>query len=567
MYLNYGTKRFLGEMPMSDTRRNPIMVIGLDGGEWNIIRPLIERGVLPNLEKMILNGSYGKLKSSIPPITPTAWSSFLTGVNPGKHGIFSYQKRFYGERPYSVSPLNSLDMKKEPLWQTLSRHGKKVDFINVPMSFPPQKVNGNMITGMMTPSTASRFTYPDSLETKLSQRGIDYRIDLKINKDLNQIEDKSFQEHYFGDEATRFFDDLYDLTKIRYEAVSYLIKEHSWDFFMSVFVGMDRIQHFLWDSLESGLSKGNRISEKIFEYYHCLDEIIGNMIREVDDNTTVIIMSDHGFGRYKGDFLINRLLIDLGVFKVKENKHRAISTLKKITRNFGVSKKSLARVFGQDKMESLRMTMQHVDWQETRAFSLLAHGIHINLKEKEPLGCVKAGEEYERLREMLINTLYTIKDPMTGRLVIKKVYKKEEIYSGKELDIAPDLIILSSDEDHYGMYSTKYHKTDMFSENSWKTGDHRQDGILIVNGEGIKNNYKIDNSEIIDLFPTILSFMGLPIPEYVDGKVLTDLLQDPSIEVRYEKGVESRKEDGSYEYMEDEVAAVKERLKQLGYID
>lgn len=551
---------------MNDLENGKVLVIGLDGCEWNVINPLINKGLLPNIKKVLSNGVSGDLKSSIPPITPTAWSSFVTGVNPGKHGIFSYQKKSYKENSYLVTPQNSLDINKECLWHILGRHDKKVCFVNVPMSFPPRPVNGCMITGMMTPSAESEYTFPASLKKELSENGINYRIDLKINKELNQIEDESFQEYYFGDGATRFFDDIYELTRTRHKTIEYLMKNRPWDFFMCVFVGMDRVQHFLWDSLETGLSEKNVISDKIFNYYNYLDEVVGGLIAKAGDETTVIIMSDHGFGRYKGDFLINKFLIDLGLFKVKEKKQKVTSTMKKVARKVGVDKALLTRLFGQKKMESLRMTIQNVDWNSTKAFSLLAHGIHINVKNRESSGCVESGKEYEKLREMLINKLYTIKDPVTNRPVIKKVFKKEEIYSGTEFDAAPDLILLSSDIDHYGIYSTQY-KDSIFCNNSWKTGDHRQNGIFIINGPEIKNNYKIDNAEIIDLLPTILYLFGSPIPTYVDGKVLFDAFSKPTKDIIYDNYTEQGQKNVSYDYTKDEAEAVKERLRQLGYID
>jgi predicted AlkP superfamily phosphohydrolase/phosphomutase len=553
---------------MNALSEKKIVVIGLDGGEWNVIRPLIEKGLLPNLQKLISEGASGDLVSSIPPITPTAWSSFLTGVNPGKHSIFSYQKKHYGENSYFVKPFSCLDIKKEKLWHILSRHDKKVCFVNVPMSFPPQSVNGYMITGLMTPSNASNYTYPDSLRDELRQNEINYRIDIKINKEINQIENLSFREYYFlRDNATSFFDDIYDLTENRYKAVKYLMTHKPWDFFMTVFIGMDRIQHFLWEFIEKGPESEHEIAKKIRKYYSYLDELIGNIVSMAGEKATIVIMSDHGFGKYKGDFLVNKWLIDLGFFKAEEKKYKTLSGLKRILGKIGINRAAMTKVLGEKKTQSIRMNIQHVDWKNTKAFCVQAHGIHINLKGRETFGCVDRNVEYDEIRETLTKKLYALKDPVTGNPVIKKVYKKEEIYHGEEFEVAPDLVLLSSDSDHYGIYSTRYFSDSIFLENSWKTGDHRQNGIFIMKGPDIKNNYRVGDAKIIDLLPTILHIQGLPVPEYADGVVLKDIFINPIKDVDFENEKKSAGQKNTYDYKEDEVETVKDLLKQLGYID
>ncbi|RJQ53805.1 MAG: hypothetical protein C4526_06220 [Nitrospiraceae bacterium] len=554
-------------MIMKDRKQNRILVVGLDGGEWNVIGPLIERGLMPNLQKLVSQGSSGDLISSVPPITPTAWTSFLTGVNPGKHGIFSYQKKLQSENSYFASPLNCMDIRKECLWHILGDHGEKVCFINVPMSFPPQEVNGYMITGMMTPVNAPRFTYPDSLKDELLKNGIDYQIDINIAKEVNLLEDPSFIENYLlKDECTAFFKELYKITEQRYKAASYLMTNKPWDFFMTVFIGMDRVQHYLWEYLESGLNKENIISRKIFEYFSYLDKLVGDIVALAGEDSTTIIMSDHGFGRYKGDLLVNRWLIGHGLMNLNKQNRKIIPLLKKVAKKIGIRKDTLKRVMDEKKVDSLRMSVQQIEWKTSKAFSVLSHGIHINLEGRESLGCVGNDSEYEELRALITKMLYEIKDPVTGGQVIKKVYKKEEIYNGPEVEHAPDLILLSSDVDHYGIYSTRFSNDGIFYKNTWKTGDHRQNGILIMKGRGIKSNFKVNNAEITDVLPTILYLKDLPVPDHVDGKVLKEVFMDKSDDVRFEKrsGLQS---DESYQYKEAEVETVKDQLRQLGYID
>ncbi len=554
---------------MNEVLNNKIFLIGLDGAEWNVINPLMDRGLLPNLQKLVNAGVAGDLVSAIPPITPTAWASFLTGVTPGKHGIFSYQKKSAGENSYFISPLNSLDIKQEHLWHILGRHGKKVSFVNVPMSFPPQKVNGHMITGMMTPSTKSKFTYPDELKSELENNGVNYRIDLEVGKEANLLNDPAFHEKYFlNDKCEGFFKELYELTEQRFRAIKYLMANKPWDFFMGVFIGMDRIQHYLWQYLEDGINgKSSVIADKIFSYYSHLDNMLGELMLLAGEEATIIVMSDHGFGKYKGDFLTNRWLLEQGYLNIRKEQWKIIPWLKSIAYKSGLRTEMLSGLLGQKKVSSLRMSMQQIDWSSSKAFCVLSHGIHLNVKGRETMGCVEPGEEYEKLREDIIGGLYSIKDPVTGKPVIKKVYKREEIYSGSELDSAPDLILLSSDTDHYGIYSSRHSHDSIFYENTWKTGDHRQNGIFITKGRGLRNGVKINDAHIIDVLPTILYMYDLPIPEYVDGKVLSKIFKNPDREIRSETNINQKNSDEGYAYDEKEAEDVKDRLKQLGYID
>jgi len=543
---------------------NKILIVGLDGGSWNVLNPMFKKGLLKNLRNIIKNGASGILKSTHPPMTPPAWTSFLTGVNPGKHGIFGFTKK--SPNSYDFEPINRFDIKKPSIWRILSDRGKKVISINVPMTFPPEKVNGYIITGMMTPDETSNFTYPENLKNELHDAGIHYRIDLKSSRNVEKRQKAEYIQYMMKNNAKAFFDDLYELTENRLKATLYLL-EKEWDIFMTVFVGMDRLQHFLWDYIDERKTKNIKITKRIYEYYNYLDECVCKIFKYVDNHTTFIIISDHGFGKYEGNIYLNKWLKDQGFLKLKK-KTWLLKVLKKIAKSCGLTSKKISKYSKMQIAQKMYSWSLLVDWKHTKAYLSNVNGININLKGREPYGCVQPGEEYEKTRQELTQKLYSIRDPNTNQPIIRKVYKKEEIFKGECFQEAPDLLILFSEIVNYTALKNEYDVPNIFSENPWVKGNHRMDGIYVMNGKYIKSNIKYDKAEIIDIFPTIFYLLQEPIPDYVDGRVLKEIIKD---EFLYHNEVKYIAEDNKvtkqkYGYSEEETQKIKDRLKGLGYM-
>jgi len=539
---------------------NKILIVGLDGGSWNVLNLMFKKGLLKNLKNIIKNGASGILKSTHPPASPPAWTSFLTGVNPGKHGIFGFTKKS-NANSYTLIPVNRLDIKKPSMWRILSDRGKKIISINVPMTFPPEKVNGYIITGMMTPDTVSNFTYPASLKKELFDAGIKYRIDISHNINKEYTTNQQIIEN----NAKKFFDDLYDLTQNRLKTSLYLL-EKEWDIFMTVFVGTDRLQHFLWDYIDERKTKNIKITKKIYEYYNYLDECIYKIFKYVDDNITFIIISDHGFGRCQGNFYLNKWLKEQGFLKLKK-KTWLLKVLKKIAKSCGLTSNKISKYSKSQITQKIRSWGSFIDWKHSKAYFSNINGININLKGRELYGCVQPGKEYEKRRQELIQKLLSIKDPSTNQPIIHKVYKKEEIFKGEFLNDAPDLLISFSETMGYIAFKTDYDVPNILDKDLRIRGNHRMDGIYIMNGKHIKSGVKCE-AEIVDIFPTIFYLLHQPIPEYVDGHVLKEIIRD---EFLYSNPIRYVAQNGqiteqTYTYSEDETEKIKSKLKGLGYM-
>ncbi len=283
-----------------------VIMIGLDGATWDVLDSLAEGGELPNLTKIRDGGAHGVLESVIPPITPSAWTSFMTGVNPGKHGIFGFGKR--PDNAYSMAWCNYSDIRSPTFQKILSSENKRVVMVDVPFTYPPEKVNGIVISGMGTPSVESEFTHPKEMREEVLNRFDNYLLDVE------NISGESEKE------IMVFLDQVFELTRQREKLGLFLIDEHPWDFFMLAFVGMDRIQHSLWKILDKEhpayRKEYVKYRPRIVDYYRYVDSIIGRFLEKVGDDDVLMIMSDHGFGPLHRGFYVNRWLYEKGFLKL-----------------------------------------------------------------------------------------------------------------------------------------------------------------------------------------------------------------------------------------------------------
>ena len=554
------------------TENRKLVVIGLDGGSFSVIDPLIEEGRLPNIEKLIKEGVSGPLLSTMPPVTGPAWVSFMTGKSPGAHGLFDFVRPVANE--YRRQIVNYNDIKSATLWSILSENGKNLGIINVPLTYPPPKVNGFLISGMLTPGIESEYTYPPSLAQELEKKFGRYTLDI-------------WWQHYGPETIKTFLKDLMVCTDKRKEVILHFMRNREWDFFMAVFIGTDRIQHALWNYLVptegKKLSKiETEIRELIIQYYEKVDDIIGNIVDTIDGKANLMIMSDHGFGPLKGKFRINRWLEESGLLTydpVKIKKFRLKAKigpfLRQIVRKadpLNLRKKLTARITKNPERMGAYSFLDCINWSKTVAYaaSNTEQGIYINLAGREPSGIVRPGKDWDEARDMVINRLKDIRDPHTNEKLVSRIYKREDIYSGPYVNNAPDIIFFLKEGEYLADVQPM---NNLFEEISWKTGTgtHRMEGIFVGYGKDIKAGLRIADAEIIDLAPTILNLMGVRIPDDMDGNALTHIFTDeflndnPSQYVEGPGGVPSYKqEDGLYS--DKEAEELEAQLKGLGYL-
>ena len=550
-----------------------VLVIGIDGGTFDIINPMVQRGELPILASLMEKGVRGELESTIPPVTAPAWVSFMTGKNPGKHGIF----HFIGDihKSYTGRILSAIDIKAKTIWSLLSDIGKHLILVNIPITYPPTNINGIMITGIGTPSEERSFTYPHALYHELVQKIGDYVVDYWDEKVFN-----------FPNPPPDLLDDLIKnlnyMTTKRTDAVLYLMKEYKWDVCMVVYVITDRLQHLFWRFMDNShpehdpkLSK--LYKESIFEGYRKVDKAIGRILREIEDDVTVIVMSDHGFGPLHKNFFVNKWLMQKGLLKLKW----ALPLKFQITKSFvykiltklklGFLKGIFPEKILQLNIPRLRIIRKSwdelINWSKTKVYASDPLGVNINLKGREPEGIVNPGEELEELLSELEKELYKIKDPQTGEKVVDEVFRKEKVYSGPYVVEATDLLFAMKGLT-YLPYPGNLNSRSLFGRpvNNW-SGTHRFNGIFVMKGPKVKPSSSLKKPRIIDIAPTVLYLLNQPIPNEMDGRVLeetfsSNILKDYPI-TYIEEDKEKEREDSLITHEEEQV---RKHLKDLGYL-
>ena len=256
-----------------------VVLIGVDGATWKFIEPWIKNNKLKGLKKMVLGGARADLESTVPPISPSAWTSIFTGTDPGKHNIFGFVKR--KKDSYFVTPISSFDRKTTPVWKLISDHGKRCVLINIPFAYPPDEINGIMTTGLGTPSKSSEFCYPKSFRKILLKKFPEYDVD--FNEDLIEFGlDKTPVQH------------IKTITNEQIRLAKKLFKSESWDLFSIVFRSTDVIQHYYWND-----------EKVILDCYQQLDAFIDWVSEKLDKDTYLIICSDHGFSNVHTSIYIN----------------------------------------------------------------------------------------------------------------------------------------------------------------------------------------------------------------------------------------------------------------------
>ena len=570
-------------------QRKRILVIGLDGATLQLIRPWVSQGKLPNFQRLMKEGSYGVLQSTIRPASPQAWSSFITGKNPGKHGIFGFFEKL--KNSYRITFINAQSRAGDPIWKILSRYGLRVGVMNVPITYPPDEVNGIFVSGMDSPGVESQFTFPPDLYAEIRKNVGEY------------IFEAGMWGYITGGRYSEALNRLDYVIEQHFKVAKYLYEKEKWDFFMVVFTAPDRVQHNFWKYMDPthplySEEYNRKYGDAIEKVYIKLDEKIGKFLETIDDNTVIILMSDHGMGKNTDKvFFLNRFLETKGLLTFKDvSQNPIISIIKKVVfvevlgfmrRQLwkGLSRKNkerLVRFFPalRDRMTSLFL-FSRVDMAKTKVYAdEPCSYLWVNLKGQDPRGTVEP-EEYETMRSYVIAELEKLRDPETGRPIVERAYRREEIYHGRFVEDAPHIIIMwyndeyrsrpsDTSTDRVFMKKIDRKELEKMEFNLQANADHRIDGILFLHGHGIKNNCEIKNANIIDIAPTILYLFGLPIPEDMDGKVVKEvfdaeyLLKNP---VRFTAKESKDEYRGKQDYSEDEADIIRDRLQGLGYLE
>lgn len=531
---------------------------------------MAQAGRLPAFAKIMSQGVHGPLKAWPNLNSAAAWSSIVTGYNPGMHGVHDFGSA-PPQRGYAWHPMTALDRKKDPFWRLLSAKGKKVNIVNVPISYPADPLNGFMLAGMDTPGLSSHgFAYPPELRDELTRQGIDYIIDIPNLGDLSRKHPEKLPV------------EVKKMVEARSQTILYLM-EKPWDAFMAVFVATDRVQHYYWPKEEFSLDQ--KEWAPIRETYQLIDSFLGDVLRKMDQDTTLLLVSDHGFGPMTGaNRLLNHLFAKLGFLYFRQGSNRLQGRLLKALLLYGRRyipyrlQYPLARTFRRLHIQAVSESMfSGIDWSRTQVFSS-PHGgqVFINLKGRQPEGIVSS-EDYPSLRETIQGILQNLIDPTSRTRLIKKVHLREDVFRGPYLYPAGDLII-EWDIEALGdalCTSAPGHETSVnLSKGSrffqgW-TGTHRPYGIFMAYGPQIKKGETLSIATHYDITPTLLYLQGHPIPNDMDGKVLTDIFMEDHLDrhpIQYREPLDIQWKTSAGELDAEENRKIEERLRGLGYIE
>lgn len=558
---------------------NKTLIIGLDGASPDLIRPWVEEGKLPNLATFFTEGIYGSLKSVPNMNSAPAWCSMVTGKNPGKHGIFWFNES--QTEDYQHEYINASFRDGKTIWQLLSDAGKRVLVVNVPITFPAEKVNGNIITGIDAPSVNERrFTCPEDLYREIVTNVGGYRIVDEMT---------SFLKKGRYEDAIK---SLHDTIDLRYRASKYLMQEKEWDFSMIVFTETDRTQHMFWkymrpEGFQVSLVDREKYKDVIFDIYRHMDEILGMLVKLAGDNTNIFVVSDHGAcGDNRRSRLIPLILEEMGLLRYKGGrtsplKDLLVKTVLMLDRTLSRDlKKTIANSFpGLRKRVEKNLLYRNIDWCSTRAFSDGNRWeIWVNLKGRQQFGIVNPGKEYDDICRDIIEILKGCNDMESGRPLFKNIFTRDEVYHGRYVDKSPDIIVEWEDIipsaiscNGRGISIENGKKGIKDPLDILRSGGHSRFGIVLIKGPDIKKGIGIQGADILDIAPTILYAMGEPVASDMDGKVLVDSFKEEFLKENQIK--ESHKEDDKEtlkpkkRYSDKDSKKIAERLRGLGYID
>jgi predicted AlkP superfamily phosphohydrolase/phosphomutase len=557
---------------------NKVLVLGLDGATFDLIRPWAAAGYLPTLKRLMDEGAHGELRSTTPPMTGPAWTSFATGVNPGKHRLYDWIARDEGR--YTFSPVTALDMEAPTLYTLLSEAGRRVCALNVPMTYPPTPVNGVMVSGLPAPSTKVTITYPPSLYQEI----VDAVGDYILYPDPGQA--------YSDAGIDAFLTRLYRTTDLRIQTLDYLRSREAWDFAMVVFNGTDTISHAMWKFMDVSHplhdpAAARKYGNAIRDYYTYLDAKLAPYVDELPDDTTLVVMSDHGFGPFHKFIHVNNWLMQQGYMATQPGLRSGLKRRlfqggfspmnvydSMMRLGLGALKREVVRGQGQGLLKTLFLSFEDIDWSRTQAYSLGNVGqVYLNVVGREPQGCVQPGAEYAQVREEIIAKLQTLRDPETGELVVEEIFRREELYQGEHLEKAPDIVFLPRRLEYFGFgeYEFGSHKI-IEAMRRGISGTHRMNGIFMAYGAAIQPGTVVEGASLYDLAPTILHLMGeAPVAE-MDGRVLQEtLVPDVTAALAARRATRSAARtgnggDGGETLSAADKKVLADRLRSLGYV-
>jgi len=481
---------------------------------------------------------------------------------------------------YHITITNAAARALPTVWELASAAGRQVIVAGVPGTYPPSPVNGVLVTSFLAPGPESDYTYPRDLKDELQAHVGEFPL--------------SPSEAHRGGSVERFVDDMRACAVGRMAVFRYLLREKPWGLAVLVFASTDMLQHELWHLLDPAHPRHDPTLAPVarraaLSFFQELDTHLGELMALAGENTTVILMSDHGFGPFHSFLHLNNWLRSQGWLQLKP---ASVTALKALAFRLGftplnvlklLSAMGLGRLRSQVKggkkgslLRQLFLSFEDVDWSRTQAFAVGNFGqIYVNVSGERSLGCVQPGAEYEALRDAIAERALALRDPATGDPVVLQVHRREDVFHGDQLHRLPDLIVHTDRRRYVSFGHADFGSRHLIEPSFGQSGHHTLTGILAMRGPGVRPGMSLDDAHIVDLAPTILRLLQLPIPPHMDGQFLADALASELLNVASGGSETTAKRippetaattRAPSNYSDQEEEAVRERLRGMGYL-
>lgn len=559
------------ERPGSGPTRK-VIAIGWDGACWDLLDPWVREGKLPNLAGLMERGVSGPLQSTPLPLSPAAWTTIITGQNPGRHGVFDWFERQPGS--YDIDYVHTRRIGAKPIWEYFNENGRSTGIFNLPMVYPAVPVDGFMISGMAAPSPkALNFTYPPELiEQVEASEGPYFVAEAEIYK--------------YGRE-NEYLQSILDWLDYQRGLVRFLIEKRPCDAYLFVFMQSDHIQHKFWRYREPSFpgydpDHDPKYRDAIFRVYRALDEILGDLVAYFGEDADYIVLSDHGAGPNYGVMYINRWLKQQGLLNLKQSlSTRAKTWISKgnlvlrgyhLLASLGLGQAAqLISKPARNKMVNAFLSFEDVDWSRTKAYSQGAFGqIYLNLKGREPQGIVESGDQAKKLVSDIIAGLRRLVHPLTGETLITQIHRREEVMDGPYLERAADILFSIRDYSYQSAVKFGLESPEIVGPSEYEdSGSHRPEGVLVMAGPDIQHGVRIQKASVADITPTLLALADLPVPPDLDGRPLREAFtEEQNRRIRFGENIAAAPPavPGGPQLTDDEMAELEDRLRNLGYL-
>jgi predicted AlkP superfamily phosphohydrolase/phosphomutase len=528
------------------------LLIGLDGATFHVLDALMADGTMPFLRRAVGAGVRATLRSTIPALTPPAWTSLVTGRGPGAHGIFDF---FRKDSPSSrhFAFLTSCEVACPPIWSMATEAGLRSTVLNFPLTFPPPNIRGHVVPGGFMPWRQLRLgCHPKGLFDRLREVPSFNARELA----LDMAHEAKAIEGCAEEEYEPWIDMHIRRERQWVDVARYLRREEPSEFTAILFDGVDKIQHLCWRFVDPGTSRDSgspwerRVRDKCREYFRAIDALMGELVDLFGRDTTVVIASDHGFGPQVRTFFVNSWLEGQGHLAWRSGREPASSD---------------ATALG---LSQLARHVYQIDWARTRAFAPLpsGNGIHIVRRDEAHPGGVPPGE-YEAFRARLAAELRGITDAQTGEPVVARVFTREALFEGPHLALAPDLTLELQDGGLLSILASP----EVVRRRAFPTGTHRPDGVFVAMGPAMRRGVRLDPLGILDVAPLLLHALDLPVPTALEGRFVAEALDPAALRarpvVRSERAPSSGPGVAQGDLDAEAEAEILRRLQALGYVE